>query len=249
MSTGINNARPIIGLIALLAVAMLAATACTSPSAASTNAPQPTINVSGHGEATGTPDIAYISLGIDVKAPDLDQAIAQANTAMSDVQAAMTAQGIAAEDMQTINFNVWVEDPYDERGQPTGQRIYHVQNTLRVKVRDIGKAGEVLGAGLEAGANTVQELSFGISDPAALQAEARTQAVTDAQARAQQLAEGLGVKLGGPVTVSESYMPTPIYVERAAAYDAMGASPAAVPVSTGQLTVTVDVNVSFAIEQ
>lgn len=216
--------------------------------AAGNGQPPPAISVSGQGEATGKPDVAFVELGIDVTNADVGAAIVQANETMRNVQAAISQQGIAEEDMQTVAFNVWPEDRYNDQGELIG-RIFHVQNILRIKVRDIAKTGDVIGAGMDAGANSVNSLSFGIEDTSALEAEARQKAIADARNRAQQLADGLGVRLGAPISVSESFGGGPIYAQRAVAAEAYGVGGAAPPISAGQLTVTVYVNVSFAIEQ
>ncbi len=239
-----------LALMAALALVLVAVAGCSgSPAAAATgsNAVTPMITVNGSGDASGAPDIATVQLGINQQGGNLGQVIAAANSTMTKVMDAVKAQGIADTDMQTTNFNVWVEQPTDNNGNPTGQTIYHVQNTLSVKVHDLTKTGDVIGAGLDAGANTVSNLSFGIEDTSALEEQARTKAIADAQNRAQQLADGLGVKLGGPITVTELYGAPP--VPRIAFEVPMAAASSAPPVSQGELTVTVDVNVSFAIEK
>ncbi len=220
----------------------------TTYAAAGNGQPPPAIMVSGQGEAIGKPDIAFVELGIDVTDPDVGAAITRANETMRNVQAAISQQGVAEDDMQTVAFNVWPEDRYNDQGELVG-RYFHVQNILRVKVRDIGKTGDVIGAGLDAGANSINSLSFSIEDTSALEAEARQKAIADARERAQQLADGLGVRLGAPISVSESSGGVPVYYERAAVPEAYGVGGGAPPISAGQLTVTVYVNVSFAIEQ
>jgi hypothetical protein len=100
--------------------------------------------------------------------------------------------------------------------------------------------------GLGAGANTLNGLSFGISDMKALEAEARTAAVADARERAQQLADAFGVTVGEVVSVSESFGSFPLFADFGGAkLDAIGG--AAPSVSPGQLSVSVQVNLSFAI--
>ena len=236
----------VIGLGVLVA---LAASGCAAPAPAADNdAREHTIQVSGSGTASGTPDVAYVELGVEVTAGDIDEAISSANNTMASVQAAISETGVADADMRTTNFNVWTEEPRDDTGLPTGQPLYHVSNILRVTVRDISTTGDVIGAGLDAGANAVRNLSFGIQDTAELEAEARREAVENARSRAEQLAEGLDVSIGAPVQISEASGGGPV-VERAAADAEMMAAGAAPPISEGELTVSVRVNVSFLIEQ
>jgi uncharacterized protein YggE len=237
-------------LMSIIALAALAVSGC-APAASTSNAcctQEHTINVSGQGEATAAPDVAYVSLGIHTRSGDLQNAVDEANGIMQDIQSAITDLGIEDKDIQTQDFNVWIEESYNNQGEPTGQRIYHVDNMLRITVHEIGKAGDVIGAGLGAGANEVQSLSFGIEDTSALEAEARAAAIADAKDRAGQLADGLGVTLGEPLSVSDSYSSgAPVY--RTYAADVMmEAAPAAPPISGGEMTVTVSVNVSYTIK-
>ncbi len=239
----------LVGLAGLVMAVALGVTACAggiAPAAGAGSEMQNVITVNGQGQATGAPDIAFIELGIDVINSDLGQGVAEANQAMARVREAVEGQGVAEEDVQTTSFNVWVEDPRDEQGMPSGQRLYHVSNILRVKVHDIATVGDVIGAGLDAGANSIGGLSFGIDDPSELEAEARVKAVEDAASRAGQLADALGVQVGAPVRVSESFGGGPVIERAVMAADAFGAG--APPISEGQLTMTVTVTVDYLIQ-
>ncbi len=230
---------------ALLLVAMAVTGCAAAAGAGAANEQQKTISVTGFGEASAAPDVAYVDLGISARGSELGTAVADANSTMTAINQALAEMGVEEKDMQTSNFNVWVEEVYDREGQPTGQRIYHVDNTLRVTVRDVEAAGDVIGAALDAGANRVNGLSFGIDDPTALQDEARVDAITDARRRAEQLAEGLGVRVGSPITISESFsspIVSPRLFDAVAVEQAAGAAP---PISGGETTVSMQVYVTF----
>jgi uncharacterized protein len=236
-----------VAAVMLVVVAMLSI-AAGSAGAQDTTTPSRVITVSGSGEAFGAPDVAYVNLGIDVSDPDIGKALDTANQTMTGIVAAITDAGVDAKDIQTVDFNVYPEDKVDpQTGQPTGVRVYHVQNSVNVTVRDISKVGAVMQAGLGAGANTVNSLTFGISDMKSLQEQARLQAVDDARSRAQQLADAFGVKLGDVISVSESFgsVPVPLAFKTADAFAVTAAS--APQVNPGQLSVDVQLNVSFAI--
>jgi uncharacterized protein len=206
------------------------------------------IHVTGSGEAYGAPDVAYVNLGIDAADKDIGVALNTANTTMTGIVAAISDAGVEAKDIQTVNFNVYPEDKYDpQSGQPTGERVYHVQSSVNVTVRDITKVGAVMQAGLGAGANTLNSLSFGISDMKALQAQARKQAADDAHDRAQQLADAFGVKLGTVMAVNESVgsvPPPPVYAQAQAQLAVADHAP---QINAGQLSVTVQLDVTYSI--
>ena len=209
-----------------------------------------TITVTGTGDSTGAPDVANIQLGIDISDPQVGAAIQKANDVMNAVTAAVKGKGVDDKDLQTTNFNIYPEDVTDKTtGQPTGQRIYHVQNFLNVKLHDTSKIGDVIDAGLSAGATNVSGLSFSVEDTSKLEADARAKALKDAQDRAQQLASAIGVKLGKPVLVSETLgggVITPFNASSAAGGFGGGGAP---PISAGEQTVTIMVNVTYAISQ
>src|SRR5687768_14713667 len=123
------------------------------------------ISVSGFGEASGQPDIAYVTVGVDVTDPDVGKAVAENNQRVEAVRQALLDAGIAADDIQTVGFSVWPEDKYDpQSGMPSGDRVYHVNNSLNIQVRDLSKAALVIDTALDAGANAVHGLSFGLED-------------------------------------------------------------------------------------
>ncbi len=238
-----------LGWVVIFVISVVLAGCTTSPSTQGSGGYVLTdsISVSGYGDAVGKPDIVLIQLGVNVVAAQIGDAIDESNQTMDKITEALLGAGIAEEDLQTTNFNVWPEDRYDPMtGQPTGERVFHVDSTLQVKVRDIDKAPSMIEIALEEGANNIYGLTYDIDDKSALEAEARTMALQDAQVRADQLAAEIGVSLGEPILVSEGYsggVVYPVSYERAVG---LGGGP---PISPGQLTVSVQVNVTYAIER
>ena len=235
-----------IAILALAAViGSVAVVGASSDEAASSEAPR-TLSVNGEGAASDAPDIADIELGVETIDEDPTVAIDDNTTSMDNVIEALTDLDIDEDDIQTRSFNMWVEQIYDEDG-PTGEFHYHVVNQITVRVRDIDMTGDVLGAALAAGANNVRGISFGVEDTQALEEAARDAAVDNAVAKAEQLAERLGVKVGSPRHIAEvsGGFPQRDRVEWAFAFESGGGS---VPVSPGDFTVRVSVNIVFDIE-
>jgi uncharacterized protein YggE len=236
----------VVGLSALTGCgAALPGAGTTATDAASVH----TIVVSGNGTAYGQPDIATIQIGVQTRNTDAGVSVSENTDKMNAITAALKAMGIADKDIQTTNYSVYGQQDYDpQTGQPTGITTYFVDNTVSITVRDLTTLGAVLGQATDAGANSVYGISFGVSDSAALEAEARAKAMADAKARAEQLASAAGVTLGAPMTISEYAYSNPIpYAVERVAYD-VAASGAAVPVSSGQLQVTLQVNVTYVIQ-
>ena len=70
--------------------------------------PANTITVSGSGSATGTPDVAYLQLGLEIVLDNLGAAVEEADTGMNAIIAAIQDAGVAAEDIQTANTRLTI---------------------------------------------------------------------------------------------------------------------------------------------
>jgi hypothetical protein len=207
-----------------------------------------TISVSGYGDARAAADIVYVQLGVNIVDPDPNQAVSQNNARMQAVADALITAGIAETDLQTAMFNLWPEDRYDpQTGMPTGERFYHVDNSLNITVRDLDRVGEVIQAGIDAGASGVNSLAFSVEDSTALYSEARQEAIADARRRAEEIAEGLGAELGEPLVITEgSYLPNPYpYPYPTPPYPGGGGGGSVPYISPGQYTVSTNLFVIF----
>ena len=126
---------------------------------------------------------------------------------------------------------------------------YRVSNTVEVTIRDVSKASRVLQAAVDAGANNVWSVSFGIDETKALEATAREKAVADAKARAEVLAKLSGVELGPVISVSEvigrgPIGPMPMFASAEAKWG--GGGP---PLAPGEVTYSTSIEVVFGIKK
>ncbi len=249
--TKLNKTLAFAGLIAALAVSGCnAQSQDVSSQDADQSSTRESISVSGFGEAVGKPDMATVELGVETEADNVATAIDLSNQTVERVTQALIDAGIADSDIQSTHFNVWREEGFDRlTGQPTDEVTFHVDSTVRVKVRDIDQISSMIQTGLDAGATNVFGLTFGIDDTAELEAQARLQALDDAEDRAQQLADALGKTLGEPIIVSELVAGSPLgFVSETALFRGMGGGGGGPPLSPGELSVGVQVDVMYAVE-
>jgi uncharacterized protein YggE len=224
---------------------VLALSSCASPSSSSKAAYgyMDTVTVTGMGKVYGTPDMATVQFGYSTSNKDVGTALDQANQAIKKISAALLQMGIREADIQTTNFSIWPEDQYDPvTGIPTGEKLYRVENTIRVVIREIDKVAEVIQTALNEGANNVYGLNFGIDDTDAIAAQARSAAVADARVRAEQLVREMGAQLGEARIASETYGISAFPEMAAFALGLGGNAPA---ISEGQLEVSIQVNMTF----
>lgn len=206
-----------------------------------------TMTVSGTGVVTMTPDIAYITIGVHTEGGDASEAVSENNTQTEAVIDALQASGVDEVDIQTTNFSIFPQQQFDDRGSPTGEITYIVNNSVYVTVRDLDSIGDVLNAAVSAGANQVSGIQFDVADKTDAIAEAQEMAVANANAQAENLAQAAGLELGEIRTINSFGGAVP-FVK----YDGIGggaavAEAAAVPVSTGQMVISIEVSVVYEV--
>lgn len=259
MDTSPTRNRSTAGWMSIAAVAALAVGLLAGPTLAAVIAPRPypvttgaasdqpiehTISVAGSGKVTVIPDMATIRLGVVVERKTAKDAREAAAAAMTKVVDAVRRLGIADKDIATANVSL--NPVYDYPTNAAAKiRGYQLNNTITITVRDLDKLSDVLDNGVTAGANSVDGISFDVADRAAAEANAREAAVKDAKAKADTLANGLGVRITGVASVSES-VSTPVWYSPE--YGAVAADRAAeTPVLPGSTDVVINVQVSFLI--
>jgi uncharacterized protein len=205
-----------------------------------------TISVSGSGKAVMEPDIAYVNIGVHTENKSASAAVGANNTQTQAVIDTLKKFGIAEKDIQTTNFSISPQQQYDSAGKPTGEIVYVVDNTVYVTVRDLEKIGDLLDAVVKSGANSISGIQFDVEDKTAALSAARKAAVQDAQAIAEEMAAAAGVSLGEVQTMSiyGGSTPQPMYDYRSGVQVMEAAS---VPISPGQLILTVEVSVVYEI--
>ncbi len=206
--------------------------------------------VSGEGKVTAVPDLAILSLGIAAQEATVAEAQAQASEAMNRVMTALEDNGVAEKDIKTQYFSINKVTRWDEL---MGEEVvigYQVTNMVTAKIRDVDNAGIIIDAVALAGGDLtrIDNISFSIDDPSVYLEEAREEAMADAKAKAEKLAELAGVGLGKPIYISESsYWPSPEYPR---VYYEAGMAPAPAPpppISPGEMEITLTVQITYAI--
>ena len=211
--------------------------------------PQRTMNVNGTGMVMLTPDIAYINIGVHTELPTATEAVSSNTTQTQQVVDAIKNMGVDTKDIQTTNFSIYASTQTDPQ---TGTKLgttYLVDNTVYVTVRKLDTLGDLLDASVKAGANSINSIQFDVADKSAAVKQARDAAVKDARTQAEELASASGVTLGDLQTVSfYNSIPTPMADAYGKGGGGVNVAAASVPVSAGQLTITVIVNMVYEIK-
>ncbi|MEX2080466.1 MAG: SIMPL domain-containing protein [Dehalococcoidia bacterium] len=206
------------------------------------------ITVEGLGEVTGDPDTGFVDLGISVQRVTVAEAREAAATAARAVIDSATANGVEERDIQTVNFSIYPVYDYPSNGQPV-IRGYTVDNTVNIRVRDLDVFSDVIDDAAEAGgdATRISGIRFDIDDNAPLVVQAREAAMSDARAKAEQLADLADVSLGAPLNIVETQASEPPPELFAGARE-VALADIPTPIQPGSAKVTVRVTVRWAIE-
>ena len=228
---------------AALAAAVIAGALLATPALAQVSPPA-AISVTGEATVSVPPDQAQIDGGVTSEAKTAREASDANNTAMGKVLLALKGAGIEEKDVQTSRLSLQPQSAPNRTG-PAAIVSYRASNRVTVRLRDVTKVASVIDTLVAAGANEIGGIDFVVSQASKLLDEAREQAVADARRKAEIYARAAGVTLGAPLSISEEGSPGPMPFRKMAA--GMPASPA--PISPGEETLAVTVNVSWAIKQ
>jgi len=202
------------------------------------------ISVTGTGKVAVVPDTALVHLGVELRAPSLVDATAQASRQMSAVLERVKALGVGERDITTVTYSVEPVTP-PRRTEEEAVRItgYRVVNVVQLRIRELAAVGRIVEAAMAAGGTTIRSVRFTVADPTKPEAEARALAVRDAQARAGQLAEAAGLRLAELISLTEGPPPLRPVGERYGM--AVGTVMAPGPVEPGQLDIVVSVTAHY----
>ncbi|HVX79357.1 MAG TPA: SIMPL domain-containing protein [Bradyrhizobium sp.] len=222
--------------------ALVAGTLLTAPALAESDFP-PSISVSGEATISAPPDRAEIEAGTTTDARTAREAAEANNTAMAKVLVALKGTGIEDRDVQTSRLSL--QPQYAPNHNPPTVTGYRASNQVTVRLHDISKVAATIDALVSAGATDIGGINFTVSNASKLLDDARAQAIADARRKAEIYAKATGVTLGAPISISEGgAAPMPMFRAKM-----VGAPMAATPVAPGQETLSVTVNVSWAIKQ
>ncbi len=200
-----------------------------------------TITTQATGRAKATPDTLTVTLGVQTRDASARAALTANNEKTTALLNQLKGSGVAAKDLQTVDLSI--QPNYTKSGeQITG---YQVTNTVRATFHDLKNAGSVIDAAAATVGNAVriQQMGFSVSDDTAVQAQARTKAVQQAQDQAQQIAKASGSTLGRIRTITEA----PAQLNQPTLDAAIASAAKSVPIQAGQLEITVDIQITYDI--
>jgi len=173
------------------------------------------LTVSGESVVTTAPDKAEIYVRIETEAETAKEA-KDANAEISaKVKEALLNAGVEKTDIETSQFNLYPKQKYIEENETYITIGYVLQNVMKVTTKKVDKAGELVDVAVNAGANGIDSVYFGLTKEKRqeIEKEALAKATEIAKARAKALSEAAGVDLKKLVSVTggSNYAPFPVF--------------------------------------
>ena len=211
----------------------------------------PSLAVTGRGEAFAPPDKAVVRLGAAAQSESAAAAQEQVNETIQKALKAVKKIKNADRGIRTARVSLSpVYSQRDMRDPSASPEIvgYRASQSLLIELDNLELIGPVLDAGVKAGANQIEGVSFLLKNDQAARAAALTKAVEDARLKANVMAEASGVQISSIQEITEngvSIMPPPMPYAAHARMAAMESAPT--QVEPGQVQIEANVTVRYVI--
>jgi len=154
-----------------------------------------TIAVSGMAEQDIAPDMAYIDVGINVRADDAETARTQEAQIASQIRRALLGLAITDNDLQNTSYYLYQEYKVDRNGVRTADK-YVLDSSIKVTVKDLDKLSQVIDNVVEAGATNISNITYALSTQNIIQRQLLATAVENARDNAAVVANAGSRTLG-----------------------------------------------------
>lgn len=206
-----------------------------------------TIAVEGTAETFVAPDTAHVSFGVTAKDRTTTAATTSVNSRMKNMMDALRRADVAEKDIKTVNYNLSPEYTYTDGKQRFDG--YRVSQRVEVTIRNLDRVADVLDIVNTAGVDDVSQLTFFVDNEDAVREKLRTDAIANARAKAEKIADDLDVRLGSVVSFQENVggdTPMPVYAAGMRAMNEAKEDAAVIP--TGENNLVTTVQVTFTIQ-
>ena len=154
-----------------------------------------TIAVSGMAEQEVAPDMAYIDVGVNVRADDAETARTQEAQIASQIRRALLGLAITDNDLQNTSYYLYQEYKVDRNGVRTADK-YVLDSSIKVTVKDLDKLSQVIDNVVEAGATNISNITYALSTQNIIQRQLLATAVENARDKAAVVANAGSRTLG-----------------------------------------------------
>lgn len=206
------------------------------------------LSVTGNGEAAAPPDQAVVRLGTTAQLDEAAAAQVKVNETMQKALDAILKAGIPRRSIRTTGLTLTPIYAPQKSSQPIEPKVvaYRAGNVIEVTVDDLELVGKVIDAGITAGANQLQGVSFALKNDLPQRKRALQLASEEAQTKARTIASALNIHLADIIEVTEGGVEILPQREHFGMARAMAAD-VRTPVEPGEVRVHASVTVRYEI--
>lgn len=150
-----------------------------------------TITATGNASMEIAPDTAYVNFNVLGRGDTAELAASASAEKVATVKRKLLGEGLTSEAIETINY--FVNPMYEAKGRING---YQASHYMKVKINDIDKVGAVIDKLTASGADSINNVDFGISNQEVLQRRLLGKALEDAKLQASVVANAANRELG-----------------------------------------------------
>jgi uncharacterized protein len=195
-----------------LGIWLVGAASVSSAQTIQINRDNKTIAISTTDEATAVADIAAVTVGFEIYGRDYQSTYTEGGNLSRAIVEALHKAGVEDKNIESANQSLERNMRFDEKdtAEQRAQKQFIFSQSWQVSVPP-NMAADIIRASVAAGANKSGAIEWRLSDRKVLQAKAAEAALVKARAVADQMAEGLHVKLGQLIYASNETPPARIY--------------------------------------
>jgi hypothetical protein len=246
----------LVAALALAAAAFSAAPAAGQPERGERRQPFdsiPKLTVRGQSELNKPADQLRLQVGVVTEAPQAESALGDNSRKMQSVVEALKKAGLGAGEYETGSFSL--QPVYSQRPRAVTDdwqpKIvgYRASNTLNVRTKKLDMAGKLIQAANDAGANSIDSISFDLADPRTHRAEAIAAAAANARSDAAALAQAADLRLVRIIGISldDAGWQPPVPLMAAGRMAMAETAMAAPPIEPGEIVVRAAVSLVYEV--
>ncbi len=172
----------------------------------------PHVVTSGQASVDARPDMATLSIMVNVTAKEAAEAKKQVDERVAQYIDFLQKNGIEKKDIDAANLSTQPEYDYTKEGKSV-LKGYRAVRQVEVTLHQLDKLNELLDGALKSGLNEIRSVELGVSKAEKYKEQARKAAIADATQQATALAEGFNAKLGSVYSIRyhvANYQPMPV---------------------------------------
>lgn len=170
------------------------------------------ITAVGSAQVSFAADWVVLALNVQVEGKTVTEAQSLADAALEKLKASLAELGVGDDDVTPGQMSIesQYQFHYTRLNEQEILSGYQITNHVKVLVRDLSSLGAAIDAAIAGGAQSDYELSCESGQTGEAYAQALTQAVQSAMAKAQTLAQAAGLNLGDLISVTETAPASPV---------------------------------------